>query len=123
MIERSSISTDLIFVGLGILVLFTIVNAFALRTIRSLTLKRRVFLGYLAAIALAFCVVVVFASGQPLALLAAVPVAMFYVVTQFLATRFCVSCGRTVFSGPWSSRPAHCPACGGECQFAWRSHT
>ena len=123
MIERSHVSANLIFVTLGILVLFTVVNAVILRVSRSAALKRRVFVGYLAAFGLTFCVLVVFARGQPVAVVAGVLVALFYVVTQLLATRFCVACDRTVHSGQWFSRLVQCPTCGGSCEVAWRSHT
>ena len=123
MLDHSNISGVQIFAGLAALVVLSSANSLFQRFGRNPKLKRGVFVGHLVVFTIAFLGFVLLVSGQPAALLAAVPVAAFYVATQLIRTRICSVCGQTVISRQWLSGAASCPACNANLGRARRSHT
>ena len=89
---------------------------------KSLSARRRITKNAVLVFILAFLLLWYPASFRATFVLSLL-VAATYVVVQVLAGRFCMVCGQPVFSLRAMSRAIECPACGGECQYVWRSHT
>ena len=122
MIEQSNQLTNMIFVGLGALFLLTASSVLVLCVSRGFSPRRQVLRNSLVIFCFTF-VVLKFPLTGKLAFLAALLMAMCYVIAQVLFSRYCVVCRVPILSGLLFSRVVHCPACGGEGRFVWQSHT
>ena len=123
MLDHPNTAGTRIVVGLATLVVMAICNSLFQRVSRNPKLKHGVFVVYLIVFTIVFLVLVLVASGQPAALLAAVPIAVFYVAMQLVRTSICGSCGQTVVSRQWFSGATHCPSCNASLGQVRRSHT
>src|SRR5687767_6638119 len=83
---------------------------------RNAALKRRVFPAFVVAVGLIFGGFVYFSAGsqQPQVLYMLVPALLLISFLNIRQTRFCDSCGKTLYRQPIFSRPRFCPHCGAE---------
>ena len=88
----------------------------------TLSPTRRILRNSVAVLLLAFFLLTFLVSYR-IGTAVAVGVAVLYALVQFLAARFCVTCGQSVLGGSWSRQAVPCPGCGSECRRLWRSDT
>jgi len=112
MLKDSTTGPQLIFGGLGTLVLLTVANTLFLRLSKDASLKRYTHRLYLAAFALVFCLMVWVGTHQMLGLLAGLFTVGFYVITQLRLVAFCDRCGATLYSRRWGLKNRPCQGCG-----------
>ena len=81
---------------------------------RNATLKRRVFPAFMIVVGAMFLGVVYYFIGwqQPLVFVGAVPAVVVISYLNIRMTRFCESCGRTLYRQPLFSKPRFCSHCG-----------
>ena len=85
---------------------------------RNSALKRRIWPAFIIAIGLIFGGFVYFIMGrqQPQVLYLMVPAVILISFLNIRTTRFCDSCGKTLYRQPIFSRIQFCPHCGAELQ-------
>ncbi len=82
---------------------------------RNAALKRRIFPGFVVGVGVVFgCFVAYMSRGHLQVLFVAVPMITLITFLNLRKTRFCDSCGRTLYQQPIFSSSQFCPRCGAQ---------